>query len=177
MSSNFPAFAELIAQTKKSAIHLEMRDVYTPQGGVFVDWQAGIPIAFDRHTDWVDMVRGAVDRGVDWRRVRIVSEPVTDFIRYEWETTGIVNVPAGEKVRWLPRKNASDLFLPGNDFWVFDGRLLRWTHFQGDGSWGPHEFMTDPSLIAKVKEAFESAWERAIDHTEYVPEWKSAQPA
>lgn len=37
MSSNFPAFAELIKQTEHSALHLEMRDAYTPQGPVSVD--------------------------------------------------------------------------------------------------------------------------------------------
>lgn len=31
------------------------------------------------------------------------------------------NVKAGEEVRWLPRRQASDLALPGNDFWLFDG--------------------------------------------------------
>ncbi|MCF2125312.1 hypothetical protein L1I79_02535 [Strepomyces sp. STD 3.1] len=172
MSSNFPAFAELIAQTEHSAVHLETRDVYTPQGPVFVDWQKGIPIEFDRHSDWLDLVQDAIKRGIDWRRARIVSEPVTDFIQYEWETTTIVNVPAGEKVRWLPRQHASDLMLPGNDFWVFDDSLVRFTTFHGDGSWGPHEFSEDPKLIRQCKEAFEAVWERAVDHADYTPQRK-----
>ncbi|MCX4445145.1 hypothetical protein OHA46_31500 [Streptomyces sp. NBC_00708] len=177
MSSNFPAFAELIAQTEHSALHLEMRDVYTPKGPVFVDWQKGVPIEYDRHGDWIDLVQGAITRGIDWRRARIVSEPVTDFIQYEWETTTIVNVPAGEKVRWLPRQNASDLLLPGNDFWVFDDSLLRWTTFHGDGSWGPHAFSEDPKLIRQCKEAFESVWARAVDHADYTPPRKEQAAA
>lgn len=169
MSSNLPAFAELIAKTERSALHLEMRDMYTPYGAVYVDWKAGKPIEFDRHQDWVDLVGITIGRGVDWRRARIISEPVTDFIRYEWETTTIVNEPAGEKVRWLPRRLASDLLLPGNDFWVFDDRLVRFTHFAGDGSWGPHE-LTDDSAIAKTcTDAFNAVWERAIDHKDYKP--------
>ncbi|MEO3840578.1 DUF6879 family protein [Streptomyces sp. B22F1] len=31
-----------------------------------------------------------------------------------------------EAVMWLPRRRASDIALPGNDFWLFDGRLVRW---------------------------------------------------
>jgi hypothetical protein len=169
VSSNLPEFTELIAAAKYSAIHLEMRDMYTPQGAVYVDWKAGVPIEFERHQDWVDLVGETIGRGVDWRRARIISEPVTDFIRYEWETTTIVNVPAGEQVRWLPRRLASDLLLPGNDFWVFDDRLVRFTHFAGDGSWGPHELTEDPEIVKMCTEAFAAVWERAIDHKDYVP--------
>lgn len=174
MSSNLPAFKELIGQAKHSAIHLEMRDTYTPKGPVFVDWQAGKPIEYDRHLDWVELVQETLARGVTWRRLRIVSEPVTDFIRYEWETTTIVNVPAGEDVRWLPRSRVSDLLFPGNDFWVFDGRLVRFTEFHGDGSWGPHSLNEDPAIAKMCTDSFEAAWERGIDHADYTPEWTPA---
>lgn len=162
-------FSDLIADTKVSAVHLEMRDMYTPQGAVYVDWKAGMPIELERHSAWVELVRETVARGVDWRRARVVSEPVTDFIRYEHETTTIVNVPAGEKVRWLPRRLASDIFLPGNDFWVFDDRLVRFTHFTGDGAYGPHELSEDPALVKRCAEAFAAVWDRAIDHASYHP--------
>lgn len=174
MSSNLPEFTDLIAQAEHTAYHLEMRDMYTPQGAVFVDWLAGVPIEYERHTDWVELVGETIGRGVDWRRIRIVSEPVTDFIRYEWETTTIVNVPAGEKVRWLPRRLANDLLLPGNDFWVFDNKLVRFTHFKGDGSWGPHELCDDPAIVKMCTDAFLKVWDRAIDHADYVPEWENA---
>jgi hypothetical protein len=169
VSPGLPQFAELIAETKFSAVHLEMRDNYTPRGPVFVDWKAGIPIEFGRHQDWVDMVGETIQRGIEWRRARIVSEPVTQYIKYEHETTTIVNVPAGEKVRWLPRRLASDLALPGNDFWVFDNKLVRFTHFTGDGDYGPHELTDDPAVVKLCVDAFESVWERAIDHESYTP--------
>ncbi|GII85766.1 hypothetical protein Ssi03_37560 [Sphaerisporangium siamense] len=169
MTTTVPKFEELIAGTEFSAIHLEMRDMYTPKGAVYVDWKAGIPIEYDRHGGWVELVGAAVARGVDWRRARVVSEPVTDFIQYEYETATIVNVPAGENVRWLPRRLASDLLLPGNDFWVFDNRLVRFTHFAGDGSYGPHELSDDPALVKNCVDAFEAVWARAIDHKDYTP--------
>lgn len=167
MNPGLPEFKDLIADTKQSAVHLEMRDLYTPNGPVFVDWKAGIPIDFGRHQDWVDLVRATVGRGVRWRRARIVSEPVTEFIRYEHETTTIVNVPAGEEVRWLPRRRASDLCLPGNDFWVFDDRIVRFTHFTGDGEYGPTEISEDPAVVKLCVDAFASVWERGIDHADY----------
>lgn len=50
---------------------------------------------------WVPLVKDAVARGVVMRRARIVSEPVTDHIRYEHAITPL-NLQAGEDVRWLP---------------------------------------------------------------------------
>ena len=169
MSPGLPEFTQLIANTHESAIHLEMRDNYTPRGPVFVDWKAGIPIEFGRHQAWVDLVGATIARGVRWRRARIVSEPVTEYIKYEYETTTIVNVPAGEEVRWLPRRLASDIPLPGNDFWVFDGKLVRFTHFTGDGDYGPHELTDDPEIVKLCVNAFETVWDRATDHADYRP--------
>ena len=45
------------------------------------------------------------------------------YIRFEHATTGS-NIDAGEQVRWLPRRRAADLLLPGCDCWVFDGRRV-----------------------------------------------------
>jgi hypothetical protein len=78
-------------------------------------------------------VTSAVARGVAVRRARIVSEPVSDNIRYEHAST-VVDVQAGEQVRWLPCRRASDLALPGNDSWLFDDHIVRWGYFSGDGA-------------------------------------------
>ena len=75
------------------------------------------------------LVRTRAARGVQFRRARVVSEPIAPFIRFEYEITATVNIAAGEQVRWLPRRRASDLCLPGNDFWVFDDRLVRFGYF------------------------------------------------
>jgi hypothetical protein len=95
-------------------------------------------------------------RGVVIRRARIVSEPVTDYIRWEHEITS-ANVKAGEDVRWLPRRRASDLLLPGNDFWVFDDRVVLWTHFTGEGEISPEgwEVTEDPAQVKVCAAAFE----------------------
>jgi hypothetical protein len=100
------------------------------------------------------------------RRARIVSEPVTEYIRFEHAGT-VNNIAAGENVRWLPRRRASDIALPGNDFWVFDDRLVEWNHFTGDGGLVGHELTDDPAVVKLCASAFESVWERAVPHVEY----------
>jgi hypothetical protein len=162
-----PPFSQLIAATTTSAVHLEMRDTYTPDDQRYVGWLAGQPLPDPANPDWSNLVRIHVARGVSFRRARIVSEPLTDFIRFEYELTSTVNIAAGEKVRWLPRRQASDLCLPGNDFWVFDERLVRFSHFAGDGEFLEDELVDNQAVVKLCADAFEAVWERAVPHAEY----------
>jgi Family of unknown function (DUF6879) len=165
-----PTFDEMFARCTRSAVHLEMRDMYTPDDPVYLDWKSGIHIdAAERWHEWYVLMVATVARGVEVRRARIVSEPVTDFIRHEYDLTDGLNIAAGERVRWLPRRQASDLALPGNDFWVFDDQLVRFGHFAGDGTYLCQELIDDPSVVKLCSSAFESVWERAINHQDYHP--------
>lgn len=161
-------FNDLIAETRVSAVHLEMRDAYVPSDPSFQAFIGGPPYdRTEREANWHVLVRGAVSRGVRVRRARIVSEPVTDYIRFEHAVTVSMNVAAGEEVRWLPRRRASDLCLPGNDFWAFDDRLVRFGHFSGVGEVLGHELCDNPAVVKLCISAFKSVWERAIDHEDY----------
>jgi hypothetical protein len=166
-----PPFDELMASAHHSAVHLEMRDVYTPRDPIFLDWKAGKHFdPAERMADWFAGRRSTIARGVVIRRARIVSEPLSDFTRHEFETTSRLNIPAGEQVRWLPRRRASDLALPGNDFWVFDEHTIRFGYFAGDGELVGHEVCRDPDVIKLCLSAFEAVWDRAIPHEDYRPQ-------
>ncbi len=164
-----PPFSELIAATTASAVHLKMRDAYTPDDQRFLDWLAGKPLPEQANPEWFALVRTHAARRVRFRRARVVSEPIAPFIRFEYEITATVNVAAGEQVRWLPRRRASDLCLPGNDFWVFDNRLVLFGYFAGDGEFLEHELTDDPVVVKLCATAFEAVWERAVPHAEYRP--------
>jgi hypothetical protein len=164
-----PPFSELIAATTAAAVHLEMRDAYTPDDQRFLDWLAGKPLPEQANPEWSALVRAHAARGVRFRRARVVAEPIAPFIRFEYEITATVNIAAGEQVRWLPRRRASDLCLPGNDFWVFDDRLVRFGYFAGDGEFLEHELADDPAVVRLCGTAFEAVWKRAVPHAEYRP--------
>lgn len=164
-----PPFSELIAATTSSAVHLEMRDAYTPDDPRFVDWLAGKPIPRPANPAWSNLVRTHIARGVRFRRARVVSEPLADYIRFEHAITGEVNISAGEDVRWVPRRRASDLCLPGNDFWLFDDRVIRFSYFSGAGDILEDELVSDPVVARMCAAAFEAAWARGIPHADYRP--------
>lgn len=163
----------LIAGFRREALHLEMRDVYAAADhGRFRRWLAGEE--FDPGDEaqwwrpWREMMRGHQDAGRVLRRLRVVSEPVTAYIRFEWLDAAEL-VKAGEEVRWLPRQRASGLLLPGNDLWCFDGESVVFTFLSGDGAVQGYEMTTDPDLAGQVVAAFEAAWSAAIPHGDYTP--------
>jgi len=86
MPSNVPDFAALLMGAQRTAVHMEMRDVYgvgdeveeidrfTRTGEIDLDPAASF------WPEWLGIVRETMSRGVVMRRARIVSEPVTDYI-------------------------------------------------------------------------------------------------
>jgi hypothetical protein len=126
----------LLAACTSSAVHLEIHDVHLTSDAAYQAWLAGRADpreSAQQYRAYTDVVMPAVRRGVTVRRARIVSEPVSDYVRWEHSLTEPVNIAAGEQVRWLPRRLASTLAVPGNPYWVFDNRLVRFTLFGGDG--------------------------------------------
>lgn len=163
-----PAFERMVHNAQRSVVHLEMRDTYDTTDAAFIRWKEDSNTDYE-WDDWIELVGSAVARGVRFRRLRIVSEPVTDYIRWEHAISD-GNIRAGEELRWLPRRQAFDLMLPGADFFMFDQRIVRYNFNAGDGhSLRQYEHVSDPRMVAQVVAAFEMAWERAIPHEDYHP--------
>jgi len=163
-----PPFPELLGACTFSAVHLEMRDAYTPDDPWYQAWLAGDQGDFERRLvrPWLDLIRDATARGVEVRRIRVVSEPVTDYIRFEHATTS-ASLEAGEDIRWLPRHLATGLLLPANDYWALDGKRVRFNYFSGPGEFIDRRMSDDPAIVKQCCAAFEAAWERAIPHQQY----------
>ncbi|MFJ6384967.1 DUF6879 family protein [Kitasatospora sp. NPDC092039] len=163
-------FDELLRLASRSAVHLEMRDGYMRSDPAFIQWQAGEvidPAAL--WPQWYELLGEAVARSVAIRRARIVSEPLSDYVAFEHTITEALNIAAGEDVRWLPRRQATDLALPGNDFWLFDNQLVLVNHFNGDGEATEPELLDDPAVAKLCATAFEAVWERGVPHAAYAP--------
>lgn len=163
----------LIEGIAREAFHLEMRDVYAAADhSRFRRWQAGETFDAVQEAEWWRPWREMMSRhrqaGRVLRRLRVVSEPVTEYIRFEWLDAAEL-VRLGEDVRWLPRQRASALLLPGNDFWCFDAATVVFTDFSGDGEVQGYELTTDAGLVARCVTAFEEAWSVAVPHRDYTP--------
>ncbi|MFE9243488.1 DUF6879 family protein [Nocardiopsis sp. NPDC006938] len=165
-------WARIFQECRESAYHLEMRDHYAvaEEQADVERWRVGDwgPEQDARSkAGWLELMRATAARNVSLRRVRIVSEPVSEYIRFEHEGTP-QNLGAGEDIRWLPRQRASSLALPGNDCWIFDGAKVLFNHFTGDGGWVGNEISTEPDVVKLCAQAFASAWNRAVPHGDFL---------
>lgn len=165
-------WTDLFRGVKREACHLEMRDHYGvgDEAAMFADFRAGrrwSREAEEQHrAPWLDLMRETTARGVAVRRARIVSLPLTEYLRFEHAGT-YLNIEAGESVRWLPRRHASALALPGNDLWLLDGERVLFNLFTGDGDWAGQEMTEDPAVAELARTAFESVWTLATPHQDF----------
>jgi len=164
---------ELFDTFEHDAFHLELRDEYGVPGedGPFARWIRGEPDDFVWLEPWLARIRAATRGGRSVRRVRVVSEPTTAYIRWEHATTPLT-LEAGEDIRWLPRHSLpvnATMPLGGRDWWLFDGRLLAVGVFDHDGRVLGSELLTDPAIIAQCAAIRDQLWPLAVPHAEYKP--------
>ena len=163
-------FGELLTSFDREAIHLETRDAY----GTAVElphmakWAAGEPDDLEWLQGWCATLRAHVRAGKAVRRARIVSEPLSDYQLWSFSIAQPM-VEAGEDIRWVPRKLVSPVALPGNDFYLFDERLIVFLLYAGNGLATEKLVSTEPAHIQLCRSAFEAVWKLSIPHSEYKP--------
>lgn len=164
-------FARLFEDFEHAAFRLEVRDRYNmpDESRGFELFLRGLP---DPEEDelmgpWCDMVRRATADGKRFERVRVVTEPHSDYIRFEIAGTHL-NVAAGEDIRYVPRGRTARLDLPEHDYWMFDSRVVALMHFDADDRLLGAELITDPELVVRHCYWRDVAWHHATPHDEYV---------
>lgn len=95
-------------------------------------WVAGEPDDLAWPGGWSTTLQAHVAAGRLVRRARVVSEPLSDYRRWSY-SIACPMVDAGEDIRWVPRRLVSSIGLPGNDFYLFDDRLVVFLHYAGSG--------------------------------------------
>ena len=164
------AFGALLSTFEREAIHLEMRDAY----GTAVElphmakWAAGEPDDLQWLEGWCQILRRHAAAGRSVRRARVVSEPLSDYQRWSYSIAHPM-VAAGEDIRWVPRRLVSSIGLPGNDFYLFDDRLVVFLLYAGSGLAVDRVSSTDPADVQLCRLAFEAVWRYAVPHREYQP--------
>jgi hypothetical protein len=164
-------FTRLFTTFEHTAYRLEVRDRYN-----MPDEQEGFQLFLQGLPDpneeqdmrwWVDLMRAATSAGKRVERVRVVTEPHSDYIRFEIAGTRF-NLAAGEDIRYLPRSRARLLDLPNHDYWMFDSRTVALLHFDADDHLLGAELVTDPTVVVQHCYWRDVAWHHAVRHEQYV---------
>lgn len=160
----------LVTGFSREIIHLETRDAYGTEAELphLAQWARGEHDDLEWLQGWCATLREHVAAGRRVRRARIVSEPLSDYQRWSY---GIAHpmVNAGEDIRWVPRKLVSPVALPGNDFYLFDDRLVVFLLYAGNGMGTGKVSSYDPATLQLCRSAFETVWKLSIPHRDYQP--------
>lgn len=123
--------------------------------------------------DWYDQIQEHVQAGRRIGRVRIHSDPPSEYQRYErW--LGIWNERAGEQILYLTHERAGELGLLDDtrtDWWLLDAgqdsqRVIVMT-FDAEGRRISNEMVTDPVAVQEA-----TAWrDLAVHHA--APDYRS----
>ena len=163
-------FDRLLRTFERSSDHLEMRDAYGTEIELpyLAKWAAQEPDDLGWLGDGCATLRSHVAAGKSIRRARVISEPLSDYQRWSYRIAQPM-VDAGEDIRWTPRALVSSLALPGNDFYLFDDRIVVFLLYTGNGLNAGMETSTDPADLRLCRSAFGAVWKLAIPHRGYEP--------
>ncbi|MFG2672730.1 DUF6879 family protein [Streptomyces sp. NPDC048445] len=164
---------ELFNSFERDAFHLELRDDYgSPvEDAPYARWQRGEPDDYVWLEPWMKLMKRVAVEGKTVRRVRVVTEPHSQYVGWEHSLTNL-NIEAGEDIRWLPwHQMPEGVKFPvgGNDWWLYDDRLLAVGHFDSEGRVLGSQIIGDPDTVAECIRLRDLLWAVAIPHTEYKP--------
>ncbi|MGX7670442.1 DUF6879 family protein [Plantactinospora sp. DSM 117369] len=159
---------ESLFQLATRAWHLELRDTYrvVEEDEPFTKWLQGIPDDYAWREGWLSFVHGVTDNGTQIQRLRIVTEPLSDYMRWALEMDP-ANITAGEEIRYLPRQAATGTSLPAEDCWLFDDDKLLLSLFQPDGRGAGYAEADDPELLTTYRAVRDQLWPQATPYAQY----------
>jgi hypothetical protein len=161
-------FRAVCLDFEHTAFRLETRERYVDdeEHEPLRRFLSGEPPDDEWFMDWYDVIAGFAASGKRIERVRVVSEPPSDYTRFGIDLARRLNVPAGEDIRYLPRPRVETLGLPDEDFWLLDSSRLLSLHFDGDLLLGA-ELITDPAAVVQRARWRDAAWHYAVPVGEY----------
>lgn len=144
----------LLRSFKRSAFRMETRDTYalSYEQADFEQFLAGTPTPppeLEWWRPWLDEIAQLTAEGKTVSRVRLLSEPPTDYQRWEmWAAPW--HSHAGERIGYMPRSRAEQLgILLTHDWWLLDDERVIAMWFTNAGEVSDRELITEPGTVAR----------------------------
>lgn len=155
---------------KHRVFRLETLDEYCAENErePYARFLAGQPADRAWREPWQRLVRGVRESGRIMQRVHIVTEPLRDYTRFEVLHVYPASVEAGEDVRILGRKIASDEWVGFFDYWLFDDDLAAILVYDDSGRVVRAELDRDESTLGWLRDERADLLELATPLARYV---------
>lgn len=143
-------FERLFDTFRTSAWRLECQGTYREpeEAEPLQRFLAGEPDDLAWYADWPEWVRGVRASGRTIGRVRVLTDPLTDYLRFELDRLTPPALDGGEDIRVLPAGKFATLGVPREDFWIFDDATAGVLHFGDTGVTGV-EMIIGPDKVAE----------------------------
>lgn len=157
-------FRQLFHSFEHTAFRLEVRESYYEKEQLS-HFLSGGPVDLSYMDSWLAQIVKLRVAGNRIERVRVVSEPHSDYTRYGlWLCQ--YNTQSGEDIRYLERSQAHGL--PDHDYWLFDSARLYIVRFTDDDQLLGAELVEDPAAIIQANHWRDTAWHHAVPYDQYV---------
>ncbi|MGX9873347.1 DUF6879 family protein [Streptomyces cellulosae] len=83
---------------------------------------------------WTAMIRQCKESGGSVGRVHILTRPLSDYVRFEFERYYRHQAPIGEDIRILDVTERNNPLPDVQDFWMFDRSTIVLMHYEEDGT-------------------------------------------
>lgn len=169
-----PRFWAFFTDFKEESFRLETLQQYAVsyEEGPYRDFLDGVPrYTHPDQAEWAANVAARLAHGARMRRVHVVEEPLTEYLRFELTWPYRDSVEAGEDVRLIPvPRGAWPAALPREDYWLFDRKVAALMRYGLGGEFLEAEITEDPPTIARCVAARNEALRRSVTYAEYMSE-------
>lgn len=152
----------------RSVWRLELHQTYTmPQEEENLRrWRSGERLRDDYWSPWMDRVAGYLKSGRTIGRVHVVRQPLSEYLRFEFDWYYRHHVRAGEDIRILDVTDQAAPELPSHDFWLFDEQRVVELLYRPDGTQIGRELVERPDIDAYLRWR-DNAYQAAVPVLDY----------
>lgn len=170
---NVDEFDTVFDRFQVTAFRLETLSRYADdEDEEFAAFLAGKPLPerSTRTVPWLRRVAHTTAAGARWRRVHVLSRPLTDYLSFEMVGYE-ANVDAGEDVRIADRDTHPELAALRRDFWLFDAEtpdaFAMPMHHDAVGHLVSFAIVDDPQVIEQYRRERDLAVALSVPLHEY----------
>lgn len=163
---------------KRYAFRLEVLDSYSvpDHDPEFRAYLSGKPLPPDRDAGWFDLVRSARAGGRFFRRIHIIPEILTDYLRYEIEWGYCYTAEAGEEICLLTwREDVLSMKEVLSDFWLFDDNQLVFMRYDDNGKLVARELLEEEEVVRQYVDIMKRLWKVATPLQMYLSRVRSGR--
>lgn len=170
---NDSAWMDLFTEARKSAFHMEVRDVYAvpEESEPLRRFLAGESDDGYDADDWIELITTLAARGVSMSRIRVVTVPHSDYQRWLLSVTG-PSVEAGEDIRYIDRGSVNAADVPTDDWWIFDDEKVAFNLVDPEGKPVGPGITTDPGIVKYCRTVKDRLWRSAVPYSQHITQTK-----